>query len=681
MSNTNNTKSKDTSTVQTPKLAEKVIKVSLENFNWHLLRKHLNEIGFNKDALDLLLGHLRREDSFIIRYPNEELEKKREKFYKAFVSYIRDTLGEGGAVLVFNEIELLAKIEQGYRSILELLERCEISKLESNVRCAAHINISLHKYENIIKESLKTIKSRGVIFLPHGPLLENETMMPVSPDQAIYELVQSLKNTLMMEACKNKWFDNDKFVVLPTLPTIGDDERFKAGSTEYLSQLWLCWERTEQRRRFLGGTFEEFNSPNFPVEVPKVVQRLTIYTPTDEEFYHYAADRRLYEQIGQALTELCHETNIGEKATGICNDVSLYPTAYVSVEEVNAALHLSRILGYNISDDNEPHSGLRFVEWLRGYAVLKQIAEDRNKTKNSISELNFSISSEKLIDLMERCGLSHEAAVRFINAVTLNKSSRDMFECPLIKMTGGGLMVFAPALIGSALAYGILSNISKNDPLQRKGKAFENDILSFLKAKKLRVKTFKVKRDGEQYEYDIVLDWGKYVFIFECKNHSLSNNPVKEYYFDLGIRSDVKQVIRLARALQRYPDILFEQFGADVTMKTIVPCILNSMPYSQSGQIDGVYVTDASVLKRFFQKRYFNIKKPVQINKNDRMIFQSPIYSFWESDQPSPEDLLKQLEKPFQLELIRKKTQIARQLCPLGPTEIFVPSEFIYKQK
>jgi hypothetical protein len=94
-----------------------------------------------------------------------------------------------------------------------------------------------------------------------------------------------------------------------------------------------------------------------------------------------------------------------------------------------------------------------------------------------------------------------------------------------------------------------------------------------------------------------VLVWGGYVFLFECKNRSLSGfDPVQAYYFGLENRSNAGQVLRLTDALERYPDILTEQFGPEAAGKKIVPCVLNSMPFSLPGMQDGVYFTDWSVI-------------------------------------------------------------------------------------
>ena len=111
------------------------------------------------------------------------------------------------------------------------------------------------------------------------------------------------------------------------------------------------------------------------------------------------------------------------------------------------------------------------------------------------------------------------------------------------------------------------------------------------------------------------------MFIFECKSHSLSNqHPIQAYYFELEMHSSGRQVQRLVEGLQRYPDILSKLLGVDVATKRIVPCALNALPFSLPGDVEGIYFTDASVLKRFFHERYFHIISPYRIDKNVQIL-------------------------------------------------------------
>jgi predicted fused transcriptional regulator/phosphomethylpyrimidine kinase len=69
--------------------------------------------------------------------------------------------------------------------------------------------------------------------------------------------------------------------------------------------------------------------------------------------------------------------------------------------------------------------------------------------------------------------------------------------------------VFAPGLISANTARVILSILSNlEEPLSKKGKAFERDMREFFKRQGYETYSFNAKRDGEEYEYDLILPWG-----------------------------------------------------------------------------------------------------------------------------------------------------------------------------
>lgn len=198
-------------------------------------------------------------------------------------------------------------------------------------------------------------------------------------------------------------------------------------------------------------------------------------------------------------------------------------------------------------------------------------------------------------------------------------------------------------------------------------------VVSAIEAERL-----KVKRDGEEYEYDVVVWWGDYIFVFECKNHSLSNrHPIQAYYFELQASSDSKQVKRLAEAVTRYPDILREGLGIDPTDKKIVPCVLNALPYSRPGEEDGVYFTDASSLKRFFGDRYFYLKASHTVEENLRILHRMAMHTLWSGESPIPEDLLRQIEDPFQIKLMLAHTDIVARPFPIAEGHLVVVEDFV----
>lgn len=652
------------------RIRESITKDSLENLNWPLLKKHLDEIGFDKEVLVAFLGHLRRTNSLIMPYPNTTRERARDTFFREIIEYVQVMLGIEECGLVTAETSLLLQIEKVYRAILNELRNSDISKFPPEIRVASYIDRMAQQYAYVVDTTMQAMASKKEIMMPDGPLLTDDKNQPVSPDRAISALIESLTITLVMEAIINKWIDSEGYVVLPALPSVNDDLRFKAGSTELLSLFWRHWRNTEERRRFIGGDFVIYERPDLPEGTPESIRKLTIYSPDDEEFFDYAANRRLTDRMGQNFLEMMFESNVNEKCAGINGVVPLPPDARVSPEEVHAGVTLSELLSYSIVSDDEQPGGLRLLEWVRGYSVLKRLASNRRSEDSSVSGLVFTVARNDLLRILINCGLEAENASRFIDLVTLSRSSRDLFDCPLIKMMDGSLLVFAPAIIPANIAQVVLSQISNlGEPLERKGKAFEQYIISFLNKNGLGAKSFKANREGNEYQYDAVFVWGDYIFLFECKNHALSHNhPIQAYYFGLELQSNAKQVIRLTTALNSYPDILKEQLGVDVTQKKIIPCVINALTYTRPGKHHGVYFTDASMLKRFFQERYFHLKTPYQIDKDVIILHRTAMHSLWSSDTPSPDDLLQQLEDPFQLRLILGHTE-------LGPLSMVLNGE------
>jgi hypothetical protein len=316
--------------------------------------------------------------------------------------------------------------------------------------------------------------------------------------------------------------------------------------------------------------------------------------PTEACRVDFIANERLHDRMLQNFMEMSVETRMREHELGIAGPAPLIPAGYVSAEEIHSAVALSEILGYSVADDRERPAGLRLVEWLRGYAFLKCLAKER--FENSLAGV-IVLEESELASGLQRVGISPDAARYFIEHATLGRTSRDMYDCPLVKTASGKLILFAPGLLGAKIASVVLSNLGRlREPLSRKGTAFEAGVRGFFAKRSMACRGFKVKRDGEEYEFDAVLVWGDYVFVFECKNRSLSGlDPVQAYYFEMENSSNADQVRRLAGALERYPDILTEQFGPEAAAKKIVPCVLNSLPFSLPGMQDGVYFTDWSV--------------------------------------------------------------------------------------
>ena len=663
-------------------LSEGIVKSAFENLNWPALKLHLDSTAFDEDALDWTLGHLRRTGQLINKYPNAKAEAKRNTFFEMFAAYIQERLGDGAKSRLAIEVDLINRVEVGYRAILTNLDHSEITNRPPADRVAAYIARTLTQCALVAAEVKKAlVQNQGVEPQPRF-LLETQENEKYCPDTAVGTFVEILSMTLHMEAYKNNWFDAADCIALPELPNVAPEDLYIAGANEVWAQFWRRWERTEERYRYLGGKLNQVVAPNLPRWCPASTDELLVYTPPEDMFYEYASNDRLAGYLSQSFMDMMMETNIATKKTGIRNGSRLIPASFVSEMEAHAAVALSENLGYSISSDQDRPGGLRLVELLRGYAVIQELAEEHRSVNLSAPDRLLTITQCELSKILERCGLNTQAANDFIVRATFKRRSRDLFDCPLIKIPHDSLLLVTPAASGSNLAAIVLSAVSAlGEPLSKKGKAFEKNMLGFFRENGLKAEAFTFKRGDQEYEYDVVVDWDDYLFVFECKNYSLSNNhPIRAYHFDLGMRANCRQVNRLAEALQQYPEVVRERFDCDVATKKVIPCLLYSLPYARFGRTNGVFVIDSSTIRRFFKERYVHVSVVYGINENAKICKRHAIKSLWTGDQPTPTDLMRQMDEPFPLKMTRAHTTVTDVVFALNAQTAVLTRELVRKE-
>jgi hypothetical protein len=193
---------------------ENILKAAFHELEWVTLRKHLDGYDMTDHTLEILLSHLRRENTFILRYPNQQREQRRQIFIDNLRNYLQARLGTFASISLERELKLLEVAERGYRGILKLLEPCDISKLAPDTRVAAYLSRSAHQYRYVTSRLEETVAKKQEIF-PETPVLTDDAKALFSCDGAIAGIVECLTSTLVMEAHNNNWFDNARAVVLP----------------------------------------------------------------------------------------------------------------------------------------------------------------------------------------------------------------------------------------------------------------------------------------------------------------------------------------------------------------------------------------------------------------------------------------------------------------------------------
>lgn len=637
-----------------PRLKEGLVKQALKTLQWNELGQHLATVEFDDAVLSELLGYIRRSTDFLFKRTDAARDTMRSNFVAALRGLLEEKKGPSASKRLAALMEVIHRIEAGYEEITLTQGNTVAAELLPATQASAALARAAATYQDLMNAVAATMRNAKILSLQSARITGPDGSS-YSPDGVLTYIVATTTMTLQLLGHRFQWFDADRFLVLPDLPEASEDDIYKAGQTEALAGSWRHWERMEQRCRYFDGDLKVAVPPDLPRWAVENVEKAVSYDHlTELEILDQMANDRLSDRLIQTFQEMSLQTNMVSKASGIDAPVGLPPSAFVSPQEAHSGVALSEMLGYPIVSDEERPAGLRLVEWVRGYAALQVLAQQRYDHLGNAG-ICFTIPRGELLIILERVGMKSGAAATFIDRVSMKVGSRDLFDQPLIRTADDNLLVFGPGLLTADPARVTLSVLgNEGEQLSRKGKAFEKQMLAFFEHQNLVAKTLKFKKDGEEYEYDILVEWGDYLFVFECKNRSLSGyHPVAAYYFALEVDSAVKQVKRLVSGLLAAPDVLLARTGIDISNKTIVPCVLNSLPYARRGEKDSVFVTDASGIKRFFEERYLRVNRPHHLKgKNAVILHRMAIKDIWEAESPTPEGLVCYLSNPFQIELL-----------------------------
>lgn len=635
-------------------LSRDKLEKALASLDWVKVEAALAAGGGRAADVDEVAGVILRTSALVFRYPDPAAEAKRDQLWAAFGAYFHPA----SIIKIEEAFETLQIAQAGYRTIVKALGTIDAGKLPADEHITAALTICEKELEHLSEQMNAQQAERR--YLSQHMALQNEDGKVFSPDAALEKLVNMVGMTLQMHAHSQEWFDQDRTVVAPLLDHISDEALGKVGATEQLAILWQRWENTEERARFIGRSLKYFPKDRWPPDTPPQLKVMVQHEPEQAiELLHQVAFERLRDWLSQNFMEMMSDRaverlEVGDKP----GPHGLPPAAIVSRSELHAAMAIANSLHYDITQDQEKPGGARLLEWVRGYAALEKLDGSTAKGERIMK------TRQGWVEFLVHWGLSAESADAFVSAATFRKSSRDLFDHPLIKLVDGQYLLFRPSFYGMNIALVVFSTLSQlREPLQKKGDAFEKAVIRLFEKQGLRAYSFTEKRDGETYQVDALVPWGKYLFLFECKNKALpAMNPLLMSRFDDETLENLKQVNRIVLGLREHPDILAKYLPEEDREKELVVCVLNAMPYSIPGGLDGVYFYDFSALSRFFKSgevmahSFTGAWEPVE---------STPWLKIWAGDKPTPDDLLEQMKKPVQFAAVEESLEFVDQSFPL----------------
>ncbi len=555
-------------------------------------------------------------------------------------------------------------IEEGFQEVLRAMAEGPHAKLAPAAhvwalfgRLATEQNLMLAQMEAGIPEKAPIVDLYSV----HAQDGDGNSYRP---DAVLAAWTDVLASALLMFGYQHEWFLPSGELVLPAPVELPENAQFQVGLTTMLGQGWRLLDFAQERWRFFGGDLKRAL-----ITVPQA-DGGTRDIPTIEfesELGIDLLDEVAHERMNRIFLE--HTLELDAMGAGWpqseATPTPLAPRAYLTKMEAYSMLYLCHLLQFNVGEDSEEYAGLRWVEWTRAYAWLALQAE---RCSDSLATISWT--REQIFEGMVNAGLSKKAIEAFMEATTFGREHGDLFDAPLL-LTDDGRFHCIPGVVSvTNIARAILSHLSTlGCQISRKGRALELRLRELLCAHGHPCVGFKFRRDDEEYECDGACVWDQTLLVFECKNRSLSGGkPSRRFRCFEDIIDGEMQARRVSTALNKYPEVVREHLGDDVRWDKTIECVINGLPFSVPGGIEGVYVSDLSALTRFFERKTVNVSIPLRDKDGNARLVKWPIHAkVWTGEVPSLEDLVRQFEHPMQVESLLNGYEEVDHHWPLSP--------------
>lgn len=614
--------------------------------------KSLKSIASTGKAVTDIAKHFERSKNLVYRYPKPSLSEKRHLFVDSLLAALQDGGHVEEANALRTRLDEAALIEKCFQALLATLPTTAPGKLPPGCHAWALLERLSLGYKQIQKDLIRTIRARREVFDPLSMLADDEAgETSYAPDAMLSRLSSVAASSIVMLAIQNGWIADDRYVSLPKRPEVSEKDIYAVGITEYLGNAWDAVDYLEKRWRFFGAKVGQntitLGQADGTSRAMECVSVLPEYGPLD--LADHVGTERLNRYIIQNLEDLAFEANVDNRLAGSKRPVAEAPNQYVSKEEAFAAVALSSLLHFNVLEDPTAYGGLRFAEWIRGYAWLQCRATG---TAEGVHELSRAAALQELADV----GFNAASGSQLLDMLSLSTTGGDLFDTPLVRVESDRFAYHPEIAKTLNIPRIVLSRLSSlSVQINPKGKAFEDAVVRLLNDCGLQAKPIKFSRDGDEYQYDAVFLWDGHLFILEDKSYSLPlNDPSRLYWFTEKMAAAIDQVSRLADAAERYPEEIRAGLGVDAETRwnDVIRCVLFSLPWS-IGKIGDTYIMDYSSVGRFLQTPTLFLKMPMEVG-NARVLWRHHVKKFWAGERPTASEFLEAMDVPWQLKSLAK---------------------------
>jgi hypothetical protein len=333
-------------------------------------------------------------------------------------------------------------------------------------------------------------------------------------------------------------------------------------------------------------------------------------------------------------------------------DVPLAPKGFIENQEAVAMMALDICYELNLSTDKASYQGLTLAEWLRAYSLLRFCSENSICLEPIAAGVAY-LDIDAFLQLATRAGLKQTSAEIFLGHSVFASKSRDLWDTPLLKDEVGRHFLLTSSLVRvCAPSEAIVSRLnSLLQQVRSKGPKFEAEVRDRFAQLGAEVKTFKYTVDGVTYECDAAALWQNTLFLTECKANVLPQPSAEDLFFYHHKQTEaIRQIERIAMHCAANPAILKTHFGELDRIETIVLVVVNQAPFWTDVFKSDVHFYDGGALSKFLEGSINAVlRRPMQ-DDAIRSTTQKAIDTLWVGPAPTPSDLMKQLEGPYQYE-------------------------------
>jgi len=625
-----------------------------------------------------LVALIRQTGCLLVAYADGKREILRDAFIVSLSNWLLDARCSQAAKELHDHVAQVRRCEVAFRAILSALIQSPTGKASPHVSAWA----TLFAVAKDVTEVSAAAASAEPHMIADDLAFVSSEMLRVSalghdgvdPDVVAERYALNLAGYLKMLGYRHGWFRDGEVVIPAQVPV--PDELLRDRSSLFLAETWNQLDYHWELVRYFDSSSAKTEVRSYNTED----RRLEINTLHFEHDWQYLLDveiarSRLRRQIFEVTMHVVNERRTSEVIRDPTHAlVPLSPAGFISIHEAIALLVLDMCYGLDLKTNQTEYHGLRLTEWLRGYALL-QLCCQREVALAPIARGISYLTTKTFLELARQAGMERVRAAKFLDQATFQKNSRDLWDAPLIR-TADGRYIIVPCLFSHCALHEALTSRLNSLLLQvtNKGPNFEEEVRKHFTDLGATSKRVQYETTEGRFECDAVVVWDRELLLVECKAYTLPQSSGSDlYYFRQRQREAADQISRIERHFNEDPTILQNAFGRTLDVSRTTTCVMNLAPFCMPGEHHKTKFYDRGALGKFSSGEITAVVLGPN-GDSGRGRAESVIANLWEGEEPAPNDLIAQMDRPYQYLKEKPMWAISERTVGLSPELVMVCS-------